>query len=72
MADRDLAKLAHEDREGKFGYVYAVSGPGKFLNSSEWFLNEVSYSFKTAIFLSERLWHNLKVLGFCRYEIKSS
>lgn len=25
-----LKKIADEDRESKFGYVYAVSGPGKF------------------------------------------
>lgn len=26
----NLKKIADEDRESKFGYVYAVSGPGKF------------------------------------------
>ena len=25
----NLKKIADEDRESKFGYVYAVSGPGK-------------------------------------------
>lgn len=25
-----LQKIEDEDRESKFGYVYAVSGPGKF------------------------------------------
>lgn len=30
MTNQGLAKIAHEEREGKFGYVYAVSGPGKF------------------------------------------
>jgi hypothetical protein len=24
-----LKKIANEDRESKFGYVFAVSGPGK-------------------------------------------
>lgn len=28
-----LKKIQDEDRESKFGYVYAVSGPGKHLNS---------------------------------------
>lgn len=27
---RNLAKIAHEDKESKFGYVFAVSGPGKY------------------------------------------
>lgn len=26
---RNLAKIAHEDKESKFGYVFAVSGPGE-------------------------------------------
>lgn len=29
MASRGLPKIVNEHREGKFGYVYAVSGPGK-------------------------------------------
>lgn len=30
MTNQGLLKIAQEDREGKFGYVYAVSGPGNF------------------------------------------
>lgn len=30
MTNQGLIKIANEDREGKFGYVYAVSGPGEF------------------------------------------
>lgn len=37
----NLKKIADEDRESKFGYVYAVSGPGKSLKLrnkiGEWF-----------------------------------
>lgn len=27
-----LPKIANEEREAKFGYVYGVSGPGTFFN----------------------------------------
>jgi len=32
MTNQSLLKIAQEDREGKFGYVYAVSGPGWFFS----------------------------------------
>lgn len=28
----NLKKISDEDRESKFGYVYAVSGPGKWMH----------------------------------------
>ena len=31
---KNLAKLQDEEREGKLGYVFAVSGPGEFVLSS--------------------------------------
>lgn len=29
MPEHNLNRIADEERESKFGYVYAVSGPGK-------------------------------------------
>lgn len=29
----NLKKISDEDRESKFGYVYAVSGPGKCIQN---------------------------------------
>lgn len=28
---QELNKISDEEREGKFGYVYAVSGPGEYI-----------------------------------------
>jgi hypothetical protein len=35
----NLRKIADEDRESKFGYVFAVSGPGELLECS-WMTNQ--------------------------------
>lgn len=30
MSNQGLSKISNEERESKFGYVYAVSGPGQY------------------------------------------
>lgn len=53
-----LPTIANEEKESKFGYVYAVSGPGKYLNvhvKMFYFLPTLFYVYFFTVVTAERM-----------------